>query len=222
MIETLRSSIVSCTQCPRLRNHCQKIALVKRKSYRHETYWGKPVPGFGDPWARLLIVGLAPGAHGANRTGRVVTGDRSGEWLYHALYKAGFSNQPQSVGINDGLCLSDAYVTCIIKCAPPENKPLPTEINHCQTHLIQELTALKNVHVIVALGEVAFKTIWTLLAPQQTIPKFCHGKQIFLNPKLCLIVSYHPSQQNTFTGKLTQPQFQSIFTAAKTQLSLFL
>src|SRR6266446_9795034 len=172
--------VVACERCPRLREWCLEVARVKVKRFRDQAYWGRPVPSFGDPRARLLIIGLAPAAHGGNRTGRVFTGDRSGDWLYEALYAAGFANQPTSVHKDDGLQLRDCYITAAVHCAPPDNKPLPDEFTACRPYLLQELTLLKQVRVVVALGQVAFAAYLTarrklgLLVPSP-LPRFAHG-----------------------------------------------
>jgi uracil-DNA glycosylase family 4 len=213
--KALQKNIITCNECPRLRTYCQKIAQVKRKAYQDETYWGRPITGFGDPLARLMIVGLAPAAHGANRTGRIFTGDRSGEWLYRALHQYGFANQPHSLHAEDGLTLTDAYISCVVKCAPPDNKPSPIEQERCGRHLKQELEALKNVKVWIALGQIAFQGIWPWIHSDQKKPKFGHGQKVQLGPDRWLLLSYHPSQQNTFTGKLTQPMFHSVFQEAR-------
>jgi uracil-DNA glycosylase family 4 len=189
------------------------------KRYREWDYWGRPVPSFGDPQARLLIIGLAPAAHGGNRTGRVFTGDRSGDWLYGALYEAGFANQPTSIHKDDGLQLYDCYITAAVHCAPPENKPLPEEFAACRPYLLQELTLLKRVRVVMALGQIAFAAYLTarresglpILSPA---PRFGHGCVFTLN-ETTLLGSYHPSQQNTFTGRLTREMFQAVFRTAR-------
>ena len=185
----------------------------------HEEYWGSPVPSMGDPEARLLIVGLAPAAHGGNRTGRVFTGDRSGDWVFRALYRAGFANQPVSTHRGDGLKLIDCYINAVIHCAPPDNKPLPDEIQNCRPYLLAELKLLNRVRVIVALGRLAFDTV---LASVETDgrrrsprPKFAHGAEVDLRSDLKLIASFHPSQQNTFTGRLTEPMFDHVFERAR-------
>ncbi len=218
-LSALSKTISNCNKCPRLREYCQKIAKTKRRAYLKETYWGKPVSGFGDPAARLMIVGLAPAAHGANRTGRVFTGDRSGEWLYRALHKAGFANRPDSIGRDDGLILQNTYITCIVKCAPPENLPNPVEKTNCAKYLQAEFAALNKVRVWIALGQIALKNTWPLLQPLLPQPKFQHGSRISLGSGHWLLLSYHPSQQNTFTGRLTEPMFDSIFSQAKDLLS---
>ncbi|MGO9482125.1 MAG: uracil-DNA glycosylase [Candidatus Kryptoniota bacterium] len=215
----LNLDIISCRKCPRLVEWREKIAQEKRRQYRDDEYWGKPVPGFGDSNAKLLIVGLAPAAHGANRTGRMFTGDRSGEWLYGTLHKFLFSNRQISSSANDDLELIDCYVTAVVRCAPPANKPLKHEINNCQQYLLRELQFFKNLKVIVALGKIAFdSTVHSLeelgIARFEKRPKFGHGAKFKINEEVTLLASYHPSQQNTFTGKLTKPMFEMIFKAA--------
>jgi uracil-DNA glycosylase family 4 len=222
-ITSIHSSVSSCRRCPRLVTWREKIASEKRASFADEEYWGKPVPGFGDPEARLLVVGLAPGAHGSNRTGRMFTGDRSGDWLYKALHKAGFANQPESVGADDGLTLSDCYVTAAVRCAPPENKPSTTEREACRPFLERELDILTRVRVMVALGKFGFDQLWRILqARGAELPRprasFRHGAEVEIDPKLTLLASYHPSQQNTFTGKLTEEMFDDVWTRAKAML----
>lgn len=186
------------------------------RRFAHQTYWGRPIPSFGDSSGRLLIIGLAPAAHGGNRTGRMFTGDRSGDWLFDALYNFGFANQPTSSSVQDGLVLNDCYITAALRCAPPQNKPTAEERNSCFEFLIKEIEFLKKVVVIVALGKIAFDT--TIKAFQRTArssfskqPKFGHANEFSLNEQLTLIASYHPSQQNTFTGKLTKPMFDQVF-----------
>jgi uracil-DNA glycosylase family 4 len=227
-LKKLSAQIESCEACPRLRRHCLKVAREKRKSYATETYWGKPIAGFGDPKARLHILGLAPAAHGANRTGRIFTGDRSGEWLYRALHKAGFANQPTSLHRNDGLKLKDCWISCVVRCAPPDNKPEPREIERCSAYLSQEFELMKNPRVYLALGQIALHAAWPLLVKRfalkshersQARPKFSHGGKMELAPGHWLLMSYHPSQQNTFTGRLTEPMFDSIFTEARNLLT---
>lgn len=199
------------------------MAREKVRRYREWEYWGRPVAGFGDPAARLLVVGLAPAAHGGNRTGRVFTGDRSGDFLYRALYRAGFASQPTSTDRNDGLHLTDCYVTAAARCAPPDNKPTPIELEHCRPFLLEELTLLREVRAIVALGQIAFRACLDALKahgiPLPTpIPRFRHGQVTFLQPDLVLVASYHPSQQNTQTGRLTDAMFQHIFDVARHHL----
>jgi uracil-DNA glycosylase family 4 len=218
-LSTLQQTIISCNKCPRLRKHCQEVSQIKRKAYQNQIYWGKPIPGFGDPHARLFIVGLAPGAHGANRTGRVLTGDRSGDWLYRALHKAGFANQAESTHAQDGLELNDAYVSCVVKCAPPDNKPDLVEQKMCTPYLNQELRLLPTSRVWIALGQIALQGLWPLLEPSATRPPFKHGVEIPLSHNRWLLLSYHPSQQNTFTKRLTEPMFDSIFSRARELLS---
>jgi uracil-DNA glycosylase family 4 len=218
-LTTLSAQIENCDACPRLRRHCLKVAKEKRKSYASETYWGKPIAGFGDPGARLLILGLAPAAHGANRTGRIFTGDRSGEWLYRALHKAGFANQPHSTQREDGLKLKDTWISCVVRCAPPDNKPEPKEIARCSPYLAQELELFKDARVYLALGQIALNAAWPLLVERfqpakKTKPKFSHGGKLELAPGHWLLMSYHPSQQNTFTGRLTEPMFDQVFSEA--------
>ena len=205
---------MSCDRCPRLRSYCVRIGREKRRAYRDETYWARPVPGFGDPRARLLIVGLAPAAHGGNRTGRIFTGDRSGDWLFAALYRAGYANQPTSVARDDGLQLHDAYITAAVHCAPPANKPRPDERDNCAPYLTRELALLDRVAVIVALGQYA----WQALAAHYELrprPAFGHLAETALPGGVVLLGSYHPSQQNTFTGKLTEPMFDAVFDRAR-------
>jgi len=209
-LQDLQQQIVNCEQCPRLREHCQTVARVKRRAYRDEEYWGRPVPSFGDPEARLIVIGLAPGAHGANRTGRIFTGDRSGDFLYQALFNTGFASQPASTRKDDGLKLTDAWITCPVHCAPPGNKPLPEEIRACQHYLERELKLLKNAQAVVVLGRIAFDTYLTIKGQRKAAFPFAHGA-VFpaLAPKL--FCSYHPSQQNTQTGRLTQPMLTGVF-----------
>lgn len=218
----LHRDIVACEQCPRLIAHCRHIAQVKRRAYRDWDYWGKPVPAFGDPKARLLLLGLAPGAHGANRTGRMFTGDSSGDFLYGVLHRTGFASQPQSVSVDDGLQLIDAYITASGRCAPPDNKPSREELANCRPYLERELKLLKNVKVVVALGRVAFDTYLAVCRAQDRLPRgagfdFAHNAVFPLGPGLpTLIASYHPSQQNTSTGRLTEPMLIEVFERART------
>jgi uracil-DNA glycosylase family 4 len=220
-LESLKNTIFECKRCPRLRSHCLQIAETKKKAHLNETYWGKPISGFGDPKAKLLIVGLAPAAHGANRTGRIFTGDRSGEWLYGALHRHGYSNQPYSSDRNDGMKLKRAYITCAARCAPPENLPSKEELAQCLDYLKTELQLLKEIRVVLALGGIAYDTIWPLLNSSkpaektQKKPKFKHGLEIPLSNGIVLLTSFHPSQQNTFTGRLTQKMWDSVFLRAK-------
>ena len=195
------------------------MAIEKRASFHDETYWGRPVGGFGDPSARVLVVGLAPAAHGANRTGRVFTGDRSGDWLYASMYRAGFANQPTSVSIDDGLELHGAYVSAAVRCAPPENKPTPAERERCLPFLVRELALLTKVRVIVTLGAFAYEAMWSVLrdcgvALPRPRPKFTHGLEV-VTDRATLLGCFHPSQQNTFTGKLTEPMIDAVFARAR-------
>ena len=213
-LRTVNSEIEQCRQCPRLVEWCEKVALEKRAAYRDEEYWGKPVTGFGDPNAAIAVVGLAPAAHGANRTGRMFTGDRSGDWLYAGLYRAGLANQPEAVSLDDGLSLSNVWVTSAVKCAPPDNKPTATEQNTCRSFLTRELEALPNLSVIVTLGGIGTTAVARHfdISPR---PKFGHGVEVAITNELTLLCSYHVSQQNTFTGRLTEPMLDDIFSRAK-------
>jgi uracil-DNA glycosylase family 4 len=215
--DALNRRIVACQRCPRLREYCREIGRQKRAAYRDWDYWAKPVPNFGDPKARLLIFGLAPAAHGANRTGRMFTGDRSGEWLFRALHKAAFANQPQSASRDDDLRLTDCAITAAVHCAPPGNKPLPTELLNCQQWFEETIDSLP-IQVFLALGQIAWRIIalearrraWL----QGSIPKFAHGARVELAGGRWLLGSYHPSQQNTFTGVLSQQAFDRVFAIA--------
>jgi uracil-DNA glycosylase family 4 len=211
----LRRQITCCSRCPRLVAHRERVAREKVKRYREWDYWGKPVPSFGDPQARLLIIGLAPAAHGGNRTGRVFTGDRSGDWLYEALFTTGFANQATAIHREDGLQLHDCYITAAVHCAPPDNKPLPEEFTACRPYLLHELTLLTQVRVVVALGQIAFAAYLTArralgLPVPSPVPRFGHGRAFSLNG-ITLLGCYHPSQQNTFTGRLTREMFLAVF-----------
>jgi uracil-DNA glycosylase len=215
---TLNRQIVACERCPRLIHYCREVATTKRRAYLDWDYWGKPVPSFGDAAARLLILGLAPGAHGANRTGRVFTGDRSGDFLYRSLYKAGFASQPESRDAQDGLQLTDAWITAAAHCAPPDNKPTPLELRNCRPFLERELEILTNVQVVVALGKIAFDTYLSVLKDRGEIERladfrFEHGT-LYGNLRPALLGCYHPSQQNTSTGKLTQSMLDAVFARA--------
>ncbi len=213
---SLEKTIPHCTQCKRLRTYCAEVALKKRRAFSEETYWGKPVSGFGDQNAKLVLIGLAPAAHGANRTGRMFTGDQSGLWLYRALHRSGFSNQPESYSRTDELKLQGVYVTSVVKCAPPANKPLPKEIENCSAHLKKELELLTDARVYVALGQIALKAAWKFLEPhRKPLPKFSHLAEVKLSNGATLLCSYHPSQQNTFTRRLTEPMFDAVFNRAK-------
>jgi uracil-DNA glycosylase family 4 len=217
-LSSITKSIIACNRCKRLRDHCSQVALEKRRAYREQTYWGRPVPGFGDPQAELVLIGLAPAAHGANRTGRMFTGDQSGLWLYRALHRAGFANQATSQSRSDGLRLINTYVTAALKCAPPQNKPTAQELHTCAPYLKQELQALVNARVYVALGQIAHQAAWSALAATKTTIRFGHLIETKLNSTQTLLCSYHPSQQNTFTGRLTEPMLDSVFERARSLL----
>jgi uracil-DNA glycosylase family 4 len=217
-LETLQRRIIGCARCARLREYGAEVARAKRAAYADEQYWGKPVPGFGDPGARLLVCGLAPGAHGAHRTGRVFTGDRSGEWLYRALHRAGFATQPESTSRGDGLELRDCWVTVCVRCAPPDNRPAPNETAACLPFLVDELRLLVRVRVILCLGAFAWDGVLRALAQlghtRAPKPRFQHGAEATVGP-YALLASYHPSQQNTFTGKLTEPMLDGVMAHAR-------
>lgn len=213
-LEKLNQEIIACRLCPRLVEWREEVARVKRKAYMDKEYWGKPVPGFGDPQARVLVVGLAPGAHGSNRTGRQFTGDASGGFLFPALYRAGFANQPSAESRSDGLILKDMYITASGRCAPPKNKPTSEELNNCQPYLERELEILKP-KVIVCLGRIAFERILRIYSARKSDFKFGHGATHKLDDGVWLLSSYHPSQQNTLTGKLTVEMFDDIWKKAK-------
>ncbi len=219
-LESLREQVVTCRACPRLVAWREEVARRKRRAFREEDYWGRPVPGWGDPQARLLVVGLAPAAHGANRTGRMFTGDRSGEWLYRALFHAGFASAPRSLAAGDDLRLRDCYVTAALRCAPPGNRPAGQELRNCRPFLERELELLGQVRVIVALGRVAFAQVRLILASRGAVlpepfPAFRHGLRIPLEEGRVLLASYHPSQQNTFTGRLTEDMFRKVWDEAR-------
>lgn len=213
----LNSEVASCRRCPRLIDHCKNIAKTKRKSYADQNYWGKPVPNFGDPRAEFLIVGLAPAAHGANRTGRMFTGDRSGDWLYRALHKAGFANQALSQDINDGLKLKNCLISAACHCAPPDNKPTSEELNNCRVWFDMTMDNVP-AKVVLALGGIGWNTFLKYAKEKNWYsgarPKFSHGAKFVLENGLTLVGSYHPSQQNTFTGRLTEPMFDKVFEIA--------
>lgn len=223
-LNILNQEIIVCTRCPRLVEYRQEVARVKRRAYRDWKYWGRPVPGFGDPHARLLLIGLAPGAHGANRTGRMFTGDSSGNFLYKALFEAGFASQPTSVSKDDGLTLRDAYITAVVRCAPPGNKPTREELSNCRPYLERELELLTQVQVVIALGRVAFDVYLEILKTQGKIARrsnfvFGHNRAYRTGDgQPLLISSFHPSQQNTSTGKLTPKMFVEVFKRAKRHL----
>jgi uracil-DNA glycosylase family 4 len=215
----LEAEVVSCRACPRLVAWREQVAIDKRAAYRDDDYWGRPVPGFGDPAARVCIVGLAPAAHGANRTGRMFTGDRSGEFLYAALWRTGFANRPESVWRDDGLALSGAWITAPVRCAPPANKPTPAERDRCRPFLERELALLPDVRVFVPLGQFGYQVLSGILgvAPR---PRFGHGAEVELPDGRTIVCSYHVSQQNTFTGRLTEPMFDAVLRRARTLAGL--
>lgn len=221
-LAALNATITACQLCPRLIEHCQTVAREKRRAYRADTYWGRPLPGVGDPRARVLMVGLAPGAHGSNRTGRMFTGDGSGDFLTPALYRAGFANQPTSTHLHDGLVLRDLYMAAAAHCAPPGNKPTPAEIANCRPYLVQHLARLPNVRVILLLGKIGFDALLAALAEAghptpSPRPAFGHLAEHRLGP-YTLLCSYHPSRQNTQTGRLTAPMFDAVFQRARALL----
>jgi len=222
-LAALNAAIVACEKCPRLRAYCEAVAHEKRRAFREQVYWGKPLPGFGDAAAHVLIVGLAPAAHGGNRTGRMFTGDRSGDFLYAALHRAGFANQPIAISRNDGLQLIDAYIAASGRCAPPDNKPTLEELNNCRPYLTEELRLLKNVCVIVALGKIAFDNVLAALADRGVViprprPAFGH-EAVDQIDRYTLIASYHPSQRNTQTGLLTPLMFDRVFKRARQSIA---
>jgi len=209
----VEADIVTCRLCPRLVGWREQVAIERRASFKDQEYWGRPVPGFGDPRARILVVGLAPAAHGGNRTGRVFTGDRSGDWLYRAMFRAGLASQPTSVDRFDGLTLHNAYVSAAVRCAPPANKPLPEERAACAPFLARELALLTEVRVIVCLGSFAYEAMGAQLGVRPR-PKFGHASEVELRDGRVLLCSFHPSQQNTFTGKLTEAMLDAVFERA--------
>lgn len=222
-LSALALEIASCRRCERLVAWREHVSVEKRASFRDDEYWGRPVPGFGDPKARLVVVGLAPAAHGANRTGRMFTGDRSGDWLYRAMHRAGFASQPESIDRNDGLRLSDAWVTAPVRCAPPQNKPLPGERDNCQPWFDQELDLLPGVSVFVCLGNYAYVSVMRRLtrrghAVPRPRPRFGHAEEVAVPGGPLVVMSYHPSQQNTFTGRLTMEMLDRVFSRARTEL----
>lgn len=218
-LRALCAEVTACRRCPRLVEYRERVAREKRRAFRDWDYWGRPLPGFGDPAARLLVIGLAPAAHGGNRTGRIFTGDRSGDWLYDTLHRFGFANQPTSTHRDDGLKLSAAYVNAAVRCAPPDNKPTPQERANCQPYLERELRLLRNVRVVVALGRLAFDAYLSArravgLPLPQPRPRFAHASVTELS-NVFLIGSYHPSQRNTQTGMLTRAMFDHVFATAR-------
>jgi uracil-DNA glycosylase family 4 len=221
--EALLAAVVSCRRCPRLVAWREEVARTRRRAYRHEEYWGRPIPGFGDPKAKVLVVGLAPAAHGGNRTGRVFTGDRSGDFLFRALHRVGFANQPVSTHRGDGLSLSGIYIAAVCRCAPPDNKPLPEEIENCLPYLLDELDLLQELECIVALGKIAFDHVLRIYRRRgQAVPRldFGHGAVYRLGEGLpWLVASYHPSQQNTQTGRLTEAMFDQVWDTVRALVS---
>jgi len=219
-LKVLNAEVVACTRCPRLVEYRERIAREKRRAYRDCEYWGKPVPGFGDPNAAVLVLGLAPGAHGSNRTGRPFTGDSSGNFMYPVLHETGFANQPTATACGDGLVLTNLYITAAARCAPPDNKPLPQELANCAPYLERELQGLKRLRVIVALGKIGFEAYLGYLKRRGIIASkapyvFAHGACYAMPNGVTLLASYHPSNQNTNTGKLTRAMFVKIFEKAK-------
>lgn len=223
----IERAVVSCMRCPQLREYAAEVAREKKRAYRDQPYWGRPVPSFGDPDARVLVVGLAPGAHGSNRTGRPFTGDASGEFLYPALYRAGFASQPIATDRNDGLQLRDCFITAAARCAPPHNKPTADELRNCFPYLLEELAALPRLRVAIGLGAIGFSAVVGMLresgfALSPARPPFAHGAEsvaVMSNHRIVAIASYHPSRQNTNTGVLTEPMFDAIFRRARALLA---
>lgn len=218
-LDILASAIAQCRRCERLVQWREEVAREKRAAFRDDEYWGRPVAGFGDPTARLVVVGLAPAAHGANRTGRMFTGDRSGDWLFRALWRAGFADRPESKTRDDGLVLSDAWITAPVRCAPPGNRPTTTERDACMSWFDAELALLTNKRVFVALGEFGYRSVWSYLGRHDVSlpkprPRFAHGAEVVLGDGGAVIASYHPSQQNTFTGRLTEEMLDAVFRRA--------
>jgi uracil-DNA glycosylase family 4 len=220
LLTILEQEVVACHRCPRLVEYRQRIGGEKRRAYLDCTYWARPVPGFGDPYARVLVLGLAPGAHGSNRTGRPFTGDASGKFMYPILHRQGFASQPVALGRDDGLKLHDLWITAAVRCAPPANKPLPSELANCAEFTSRELAALKKLKLVVALGKIAFDAYLGHLLAQGIITRkaayrFAHAAEYTMPNGITLLASYHPSNQNTATGKLTVPMFESIFARAR-------
>jgi len=209
----LERDVIGCRACPRLVSWREQVAIEKRAAYSDHDYWGRPIPGFGDADARIVVLGLAPAAHGANRTGRVFTGDRSGDWLFRAMHRAGLANQPASLALDDGLVLTDAWVTAAVKCAPPANKPTPDERDACAPFLQREFAALANVAVVVCLGQFGYQAACAHFGVRPR-PKFGHGVEVPVDDGPTLVCSFHPSQQNTFTKRLTEPMLDAVFTRA--------
>lgn len=220
----VQARVIRCTRCPRLTRYREHVAAVKVRRYRDWEYWGRPIPSLGDSESRLLILGLAPAAHGGNRTGRIFTGDRSGDWLFRALYAFGFANQSTSIARGDGLTLRNCYITAAVRCPPPQNKPSRQELTNCRSYLLQELGLLRNVRVVVALGRIAFDAFLRAchekgVALPTPRPRFAHGARFPLPNGTILLASYHPSQQNTLTRRLTRPMFHAVFRKARRLLS---
>lgn len=215
-LRTLNDRVIACERCPRLRTHCKDVARRRKREFAGQDYWARPVPGFGDLEARLLIVGLAPGAHGSNRTGRPFTGDASGEWLYEALHRYGWASQPLARDRDDGLVLTDCFITAAARCAPPDNRPTAQELDRCRPYLKAELELLGSVRVVLALGRIGWESWlraagwWERLGTRGR-PQFAHGAETLLPNRMILVSSYHPSQQNTNTGRLTRPMWYSVF-----------
>lgn len=218
-LEILTEEIIACRRCPRLVEWREQVARQKRAAFAHEEYWGRPVPGWGDPDAQLVVIGLAPAAHGANRTGRMFTGDRSGDWLYRAMHEAGFATQPTSRGRGDGLELDNAWVTAPVRCAPPQNKPTTGERDNCAEWFHRELDLLASATVYVSLGQYGYQCLWRYLVGSVDLPRprprFAHGREIPLVDGRTVLLSFHPSQQNTFTGRLTKEMFDGVFARAR-------
>jgi len=209
----LERDVIGCRACPRLVSWREQVAIDKRAAFREQDYWGRPIPGFGDPDARIVVLGLAPAAHGANRTGRVFTGDRSGDWLFRAMHRAGLANQAESVAVDDGLVLTDAWVTAAVKCAPPANTPTPAERDACAPFLEREFSALRRTAVVVCLGQFGYRAACAHFAVRPR-PRFGHGLEVAVDGGPTLICSFHPSQQNTFTKRLTEPMLDAVFARA--------
>jgi uracil-DNA glycosylase len=220
-LRALNTRITACELCPRLREHCRSVALRRKREFANEEYWGRPVSGFGDPNARLLIVGLAPGAHGSNRTGRPFTGDASGDWLYDALHRYRWANRPVSRSRSDELVLTDCYITAAARCAPPDNRPTREELDRCRPYLEAELELLTEVRIVLALGRIGWESWlraaswWGRLEPRRR-PRFAHGEETVLPDGTVLISSFHPSRQNTNTGRLTRPMWNGVFERIRT------
>ncbi len=219
-LDDLSAEVAACRKCPRLVEWRERVAIEKRASFRDDDYWGRPVPGWGDSSARLVIIGLAPAAHGANRTGRMFTGDRSGDWLYRAMHRAGFASQPESTDRNDGLELFNTWVTAPVRCAPPENKPTTVERDNCADWFSRELDLLGDTRVFIVLGQYGYVSLWRYLAASgvelpKPRPKFAHGAEVALADGRTILMSFHPSQQNTFTGRLTEDMFDAVFGQAR-------